>query len=1006
MKRDTIAWALGLAILIDLCLLPVLSAAQSCEDHGTRASNTDPVSSAQIHKHREGVIVPLGPTGSATPLTSINVTAEATFFSCMVRNFIVNVRAEFVLGPPDNESNNAFAVAFPITTHALYGDHNRFRDITVTVDGTPVSARAAMDYRLWKLVQNEVWYQGRLVNHAIHPLLADAKDLNIVAPHLVARGYDLVIYWHVPAASISNTSRMVVTYTSNTDDFSSCCHEVRDPALSSDPHHFYFDLSNARYWRGPKSCTVILKDSATALWSSVPVTNMDTTFTEDSIILTRDPAGPDAELEDLAVPAQPAVFGSFPRRWPMPPPPVQTFTLSWRGGTSGFIDRAVVDRIEPVGGIRVNAKLPMTLSKEHPSETFLASFMPPIADLAYIDVFGCGYSGLYANGLYSAWLRIPMKGKCITGHDLAVKNLRVIPPGSSSEGWAVRATVANVGVFTEPLLVTVLVNNRFVKTEGFRSLLPGDVVDLTIGVDWAWELPAEVEVEVEPAPGEVNRMNNAAATCFPAPPLPRHANFVLQPDESNVLLRLDSGLTVRSKLLGAIKLYLGDPSVPVPFIPGVIGLSVDGADLIAPFFSPTSSTGDVPVPLYMFQSPKVRSTGHWNTITGEIRFEMYLVTPHGPAPAQQPTICSGRLVNTGLSVTGLSSEPTAIPKMILDIYAYEGPWPPQPDVWFSTEVGFHAGRLDPNLDNTIRYISAGDLLSRRGHVVRTNRELTQHLGIMPAVPDLGLDAVVVGPRREIWFSFEEQLSPIWSETLAVWLKHGDLLSDRGYVVATNEQLVRRFGPMPVSGDFGLDAAVRTPTRDLLFSTETDFFSETLGARVGHGDVLSSRGRIVRTNRQLLASFNPVGPVVRDLGLDALVLRPFGEMWFSTEEGFIDANLGPISDGDLLSSAGYVVARNLDLLKEFGPIEDLANFGLDAAGAIVPWSTSDFDQDGDVDESDLDNLTRAASGPGIPSPNPEAGDFDGDGDVDQVDFGIWQRCYSGPDRLSDPECGAD
>jgi len=1004
MRRDTMAWVLGLAILVGFCLAPALVAAESCEDHGLRASDADPTSSPQIHKHREGVIVPLGPTNSAMPLNSINVTAEATFFSCMVRNFIVNVHAEFVLGPPDNETNAAFAVAFPITTHALYGDHNRFRDITVTVDGVQVPPRAAMDYRLWNLVQNEVWYKGRLVNHAIHPLLADAKDLNIVAPHLVARGYDLIIYWHVPAASISNTSRMVVEYTSNTDDFSSCCHEVRDPALSSDPHHFYFDLSNARYWRGPKSCTVTLKDSTTALWSSVPTTNMQTTFTNDSIILTSDAASTNLELEDLAVPAQPAVFGSFPRQWPVPPPPVQPFRLSWRGGTSGRIDHAVVDRIEPVGGISVNARLPITLSEEHPSETFEASYMPPIAELAYIDVFGCGYSGQWPNELYGAWLRIPMKGKCITGHDLAVKNLRIIPGGGSAGGCAVGLTVANIGVFTEPLLVTVLVNNRFVKTEGFRSLLPGDVVELTIDVDVTSALPVELEVEVEPSPGEVNRMNNSAATLFPAPPLPRHTSFVLQPGESSILLRLDSGVTIRSKLLGAIRLYLADPHVPVPAIPGMVGLSVDGADLIAPFFSPESSTSAVPMPLYMFQSPKVHSTGWWNTITGEIQFELYLVTPNGPAPAQQPTICSGRLVNAGLSVIGLSSEPTAIPKMILDIYAYEGPWPPQPDVWFSTEVGFHAGRLDPNLDNTIRYISPGDLLSRRGHVVRTNQELTQHLGIMPIVPDLGLDAVVIGPRREIWFSFEEELSPVWSETLGVWLKHGDLLSDRGYVVASNEQLIRPFGPMPVVVDLGLDAAVRTSTRDLLFSTEESFFSETLGVTVGHGDVLSSRGRIVRTNLQLMANFNPVGPVVRDLGLDALVIRPFGEMWFSTEEAFVDANLGSVSDGDLLSSLGYVVAKNLDLLKAFGPIEDLANFGLDAVSVIVPCNTSDFDQDGDVDGVDLDHLLQAASGPGIPSSNPEAGDFDGDGDIDQVDFAIWQRCASGSDQLSDPECG--
>ena len=92
-------------------------------------------SSPCIHKHREGVIVPVEPANSVPPLLSVNVDAEATFFSCEVRNFIVNVKAEFqVAGMPDTETNANLAVALPITTHALYGDHNRHREIRVYVE--------------------------------------------------------------------------------------------------------------------------------------------------------------------------------------------------------------------------------------------------------------------------------------------------------------------------------------------------------------------------------------------------------------------------------------------------------------------------------------------------------------------------------------------------------------------------------------------------------------------------------------------------------------------------------------------------------------------------------------------------------------------------------------------------------------------------------------------------------------------------------------------------------
>jgi hypothetical protein len=40
-------------------------------------------------------------------------------------------------------------------------------------------------------------------------------------------------------------------------------------------------------------------------------------------------------------------------------------------------------------------------------------------------------------------------------------------------------------------------------------------------------------------------------------------------------------------------------------------------------------------------------------------------------------------------------------------------------------------------------------------------------------------------------------------------------------------------------------------------------------------------------------------------------------------------LGPILAGDLLTDYGDILYKNLDLLSAFAPIEDLANFGLDA-----------------------------------------------------------------------------
>jgi hypothetical protein len=160
--------------------------------------------------------------------------------------------------------------------------------------------------------------------------------------------------------------------------------------------------------------------------------------------------------------------------------------------------------------------------------------------------------------------------------------------------------------------------------------------------------------------------------------------------------------------------------------------------------------------------------------------------------------------------------------------------------------------------------------------------------------------------------------------------------------------------------------------EIFFSTTEIFFSQTLNRHIGHGDLLSNRGRIVKTNQELLTHFSPIEDLA-DFGLDAVILRPDGEIWFSVEFGFNDSNLGPVSDGDVLSSSGYVVARNHRLLGNFKPAERDIDLGLDALAV------------GFVDVSRYDYF-----------PAGFGGDIDGDGVVDFRDFGIlaerWQTNY--------------
>lgn len=83
--------------------------------------------------------------------------------------------------------------------------------------------------------------------------------------------------------------------------------------------------------------------------------------------------------------------------------------------------------------------------------------------------------------------------------------------------------------------------------------------------------------------------------------------------------------------------------------------------------------------------------------------------------------------------------------------------------------------------------------------------------------------------------------------------------------------------------------------------------------------------------------------------------------------------------------------------------------------------SDFDQDGDVDANDSAMFAACATGPAVlyspaslPEPEPGctmvpdgdgriAADFDEDGDVDQSDFAIFQRCFSGSGHAADLSC---
>jgi hypothetical protein len=288
--------------------------------------------------------------------------------------------------------------------------------------------------------------------------------------------------------------------------------------------------------------------------------------------------------------------------------------------------------------------------------------------------------------------------------------------------------------------------------------------------------------------------------------------------------------------------------------------------------------------------------------------------------------------------------PEKEPAHVFTLHLLAVPWPGE--LAISTDSGLTSA--DPSLGA----ISGGDLLSTNGKIIRRNRELTAKLGIMPIVPDVGLDAILRPSPKvwtgggfypcDFWFSINEDIA---SESLGA-LHHGDLLSDRGKIIKSYSDLLLPFMPMSPIADAGLDALCESPDGGLLFSTRNDFFSEKLGRTIGHGDLLNTNGTIFQSSEQLLAHFHPITPTPKEgiIGLDAAYVWPNGEVWFSTDHGFIDTELGLINPGDLLSSVGRIVMTNRELVRGFAPIEDLADFGLDAIAFVVPQPVGDLNYD--------------------------------------------------------------
>lgn len=266
-----------------------------------------------------------------------------------------------------------------------------------------------------------------------------------------------------------------------------------------------------------------------------------------------------------------------------------------------------------------------------------------------------------------------------------------------------------------------------------------------------------------------------------------------------------------------------------------------------------------------------------------------------------------------LTVTEVNPSPVRVLSLHFDTM-------PIRDLWFSTRSGFTAGLPGPE---PVR-VSAGELLSDQGRVVVSLGEIRSALQLKDSPETLNVDAAEVAAGGVFEFSLGADAA---SATLGT-VHHGDLVSLAGNRVKSFADFGAIIGPMPPAPDLGLDAVHRQPDGTLVFSTQVPVFSERLGVVVGRGDLMASDGKRQFTNQELLKAFHPLKPD-QDYGLDAVFVWPSGEVWFSTEDSVELEGARLLLDGDLLSSTGRVIYGNLELLQWFGPLEDAANFGLDA-----------------------------------------------------------------------------
>ena len=118
-----------------------------------------------LHDKCEGIIVPSNETDIL--LTEVEMSVRPVFWMCMVENYDFIVDCRFTFTNPTADPQTA-ALAFPFSTHDIYGDHEEFQAISFFEGDNPVPYSVTLNSSLYSFEEGGLCFKGVMINCPVH----------------------------------------------------------------------------------------------------------------------------------------------------------------------------------------------------------------------------------------------------------------------------------------------------------------------------------------------------------------------------------------------------------------------------------------------------------------------------------------------------------------------------------------------------------------------------------------------------------------------------------------------------------------------------------------------------------------------------------------------------------------------------------------------------------------------------------------------------------------------